>query len=151
MTLNRIFRRKQRGNAIIEFALAFTFLLPVFLGTFQLGLTMFYYNELVNAVRAAARYAGMRNYDSPTSTPSAAYLASVQNLAVYGHPDGGTTPVVPELKPEHIRVTVTFENSVPSKVTVALNNFSMNAILKRMTISKPLATFPYLGVFMPAQ
>ena len=145
------FRARQRGNAILEFALAFTFLLPLFLGTLQFGLTFFYYNELVNSVRAAARFAGMRNYDSPNSTPSAAYVASVRNVAVYGNPAGGTTPVVPGLNPENIKVTLTFLNGVPSTVRVGVQNFSMNAIVKRITVSKPYSVFPYLGVYMPAQ
>lgn len=144
-------RAGQRGNAILEFALAFVFLLPIFLGTFQFGLTFFYYNELVNSVRAAARFAGMRNYDSPHSTPSAAYVASVKNVAVYGNPAGGTTPVVPGLKPENIQVSVTFLNGAPSAVRVGVTNFTMNAIVKRITVSKPYSVFPYLGVYMPAQ
>lgn len=151
MILCSKYRTRQKGNAIIEFALAFVFLLPIFLGTFQFGLTFFYYNELVNSVRAAARFAGMRNYDSPNSTPSSAYVASVRNVAVYGNPAGGTVPVVPGLRPENIAVSVTFTNSVPSEVRVGVTNFSMNAIVKRITVSKPYSVFPYLGVYMPAQ
>jgi Flp pilus assembly protein TadG len=143
-------RQHNKGNAFIEFALAASILLPVFLGTFQFGMAFFYYNELVNSVRAAARYAGMRNYQSPTSTPSTEYLTTVKNVAVYGHPAGGTTPVVPGLTPENIQVTVTFTDGVPAQVRVALSNFSMNVIVKRMTLSKPSSVFPYLGVYMPA-
>jgi len=144
-------RTRQKGNALIEFALAFVFLIPIFLGTFQFGLTFFYYNELVNSVRAAARFAGMRNYDSPNSTPSAAYVASVRNVAVYGNPAGGTTPVVPGLNPRNIQVSLTFLNGVPATVRVGVVNFSMNAIVKKITVSKPYSVFPYLGVYMPAQ
>lgn len=151
MILRSRHRARQRGNAILEFALAFVFLLPIFLGTFQFGLTFFYYNELVNSVRAAARFAGMRNYDSPNSTPSAAYAASVKNVAVFGNPAGGTTPVVPGLKPENIQVSMTFLNGAPATVRVGVTNFTMNAVVKRITVSKPYSVFPYLGVYMPAQ
>ena len=151
MLISRRSHRSRKGNAFVEFALAASFLLPVFLGTFQFGIAFFYYNELLNSVRGAARYAGMRNYQSSTATPSTEYITTVRNVAVYGNPAGGTTPVVPGLRPENIQVTMRFTNGVPAQVRVALSNFSMNVIVKRMTLSKPYADFPYLGVYMPAQ
>ena len=48
-------RTRQRGNALVEFALAFGFLFPVITGTFQFGYAFFVYNELQNAVRAGGQ------------------------------------------------------------------------------------------------
>lgn len=143
-------RRNRKGASVIEFALAFTVLVPILLGTFHFGMGFFYYNELLNSVRAAARYGGMRSYDSPTQTPSDAYLTAVKNVAVYGDPNGGTTPVVPGLTQDNIQVNVDFTNGTPARVRVAVHNFSMNVILSRMVTSKPSAVFPYLGVYMPS-
>jgi Flp pilus assembly protein TadG len=143
-------RKRQRGNAFIELALAFTFLLPVFLGTFQFGLAFHYYNELLSAVRAGGRYASYRAYDSPTSTPTTAYVAAVQNMTVYGDPNGGTRPIVPGLTTAKIAVSVGFSDGVPSVVRVRVNDFPLNVVFKTFRISKPEAIFPYVGVYMPA-
>lgn len=143
-------RRNQRGNALIEAALAFTILFPVFLGTFQFGLAFYYYNELVNAVRAGARYGSYRTYDSPSSTPSSTYVAAVRNMTVFGHPGGGTRPVVRGLTLNHINVTVQHVSGVPRYVRVAINQFPMNVVLTTFRVSRPSAVFPYLGVYAPA-
>lgn len=143
-------RRRQRGNALVEAALGFTVLFPVLLGTFQFGLAFYYYNELASAVRAGARYGSVRTYDSATSTPSAAYVQAVRNVAVFGHPAGGTRPLVQGLTAEHVSVSMVMTRGVPSHVRVRINNFPMNVILKTFTISKPEAVFPYLGNYAPA-
>lgn len=142
-------RRRQRGNALIEAALAFTVLVPVFLGTFQFGLAFVYYNNLANAVRAGARYAGLRTYDSPTTTPSAAFTNAVRNMTVYGDPNGGARPVVQGLTPAHVQVTVITDRTVPQQIRVSIRQFPMNVVLKTFQISKPEAVFPYLGNYAP--
>jgi Flp pilus assembly protein TadG len=142
-------RRRQRGNALIESALAFIVLVPVFLGTFQFGLAFYYYNHLASAVRAGARYASYRTYDSPSATPSSAYVEAVRNMAVYGDPNGGNLPVVKGLQPSHINVSVQTVNQVPAYVRVTVQNFPMNVVLKTFQVSKPEAVFPYLGVYAP--
>jgi Flp pilus assembly protein TadG len=143
-------RQREKGSALVEAALAFTILIPVFLGTFQFGLAFFYYNELANAVRAGARYASYRTYDSPTLTPSAAYVNAVRNMTVYGNPAGGTQPVVRGLTPAHVSVTVISTNLVPQRIRVSINRFPMNVVLKTFNVSKPEAVFPHLGVYAPA-
>lgn len=140
---------RQRGNAFIETALAFTILVPVFLGTFQFGLAFYYYNELASAVRAGARYASYRTYDSASATPSAAFVAAVQNMTVYGNPAGGVKPVVQGLSPSNIQVTFQTELQMPRYVRVSVRDFSMNVVLKTFRISKPESVFPFLGVYAP--
>jgi Flp pilus assembly protein TadG len=142
-------RRGRRGNALIEMAIATTILLPLFYGTFQFGLAFFYYNELANAVRAGARYGAYRTYNSPTSTPSAAYVTAVQNMVVYGSPNGGTKPVVPGLTTDNVSITVAWPSNRPQSVRVAISNFSMNTIISRFQLNKPVSTFPFIGRFAP--
>lgn len=55
-------RKRQRGNAFIEFALAAGILLPVMAGTFQFGFTFYTYNLLQAAVSNGGRYAAYRTY-----------------------------------------------------------------------------------------
>jgi Flp pilus assembly protein TadG len=140
---------RRRGNAILEFALAATFLAPLFLAAFQFGLGFFYANQLTNAVRAGARYASLRPYDSATVSPSETYLKAVRNMTVYGNPAGGTIPVIAGLTAANVEVTVSMANGAPAQVRVAIRDYSMNALLKRYSSLRPEAVFPYLGVYMP--
>lgn len=142
-------RRRQGGNAIIEFALAFGFLFPAVTGTFQFGYAFFVYNELQNAVREGARYAGFKTYESSSSTPTTAFTNEVQNSVVYGNPAGGTVPVVQNLTTDNVLVTVNWVNGVPGSITVSIQNYTLDAFLKTFTISKPSATFSYMGVYAP--
>lgn len=142
-------RTRQKGNALVETALAFTIIIPVLVGTFQFGLAFIYYNGLANAVRAGARYAGLRTYDSATTTPSAAYMNAVRNMTVYGDPAGGTSPVVRGLTPGHIQIEVLTDRTVPQRIRVSVREFPMNVVLKTFLVSKPEAIFPYLGNYAP--
>ena len=62
-------RSNQRGNTLVEFALSFSLLVPVFLGVYEFGYAFYVYNEMQTAVRSGARYASRRVYDSATSYP----------------------------------------------------------------------------------
>lgn len=141
----------RRGNSLVEFALSFGFLFSVFAGVFQFGYAYFIYNTLESAVRAGARYASLRVYDSGTPTPSDAYLTAVRNMVVYGSPDGGVQPVAPGLTPAKVNVTVTFDRNVPKDVTVSIVNYTLNAVLTSYQLNgKPKLTFAYMGRFAPS-
>lgn len=142
-------RRRQRGNALIEFALAFGFLFPTVAGTFQFGYAFFMYNELQNAVRQGARYAAFKTYESGSSTPTTAFADEVKNSVVYGSPSGGITPVVRNLTTDNVLVTVNWVNGVPGSITVSIQNYTIDAYLKTFTINRPSATFSYVGVYAP--
>ncbi len=143
-------RRAQRGNAMVEFALAFGFLFAALAGAFEFGYSLQVYSTLQTAVRDAARNASMRVYDSASETPSAAYLSAVKNMAVYGDPAGGTRAVAPRLSTGNISVSVTFDRRVPYQVTVAVVNYRIDAVFATLTFSgKPKVTFPYLGRYAP--
>jgi len=140
---------RARGSSLIEFALVFSVLFPLFYGTFQFGLGFYYYNELVNAVRAGARYAAYRTYNSPSATPSTDFQTAVANVVVYGDPAGGTAPLVPGLAVTHIKLTIGQVNSVPRTMTVSINDFPVNVLFATFRLKKPSATFPYIGVYAP--
>ncbi|HEY3440535.1 MAG TPA: TadE family protein [Paludibaculum sp.] len=142
-------RKRQRGNALIEAALAFTVLCPMFIGTFQFGLGFLYYNELANTVRSAARYAALQTYTSSTSTPASSFSDAVKNIAVYGNPAGGTTPVVPGLQTSNASLVVTFLNGVPSTMDVSITNYQMDMVFTKIMLNKPKATFAYVGHYAP--
>ncbi len=142
--------QRQRGNAMLEFALAFVVVFPLFTGGFRFGYSYYIYNNLQSAVRGAARYASLRTYDSSTATPSTAYLAAVRNMAVYGNPAGGTRPVAPGLTASNIGVTVTMDRGVPRQVRVAVSEYRINSLFGTIDLrGKPSMTVCYIGNFAP--
>lgn len=143
-------RRRQRGGAVIEFALAFVVLVPLFLGAFQFGYAFYVYNQIQTAVRAGARYASLATYDSASATPTANFSSAVQNTVVYGSPDGGTDPVVPGLTPSDVILTVQFLNDIPAYVTVGVATHRANAVVAIVQVKdKPFLTVPYTGRWDP--
>lgn len=142
-------RKRQRGNALVEAALAFAVLFPMFYGAFQFGLGFLYYNQLANTVRSAARYAALQTYTSSTSTPPAALVDAVKNIVVYGSPTAHTRPVVPGLQTSNATLAVTFLNGVPSAMDVSIANYQMDLIFTKIALNKPKATFAYVGHYAP--
>jgi Flp pilus assembly protein TadG len=143
-------RRRTSGTAIIEFSLCAPLLIWLVLGIIRFGYGFFVYAELEQAVRSAARYASVRTYGSDNATPNSAYLTAVRNVAVYGNPAGGTEAMAPGLSTENVSVTMAFANGVPSKVMVAISNYTLPQIVGSVRlINKPTVQFPYLGIFAP--
>ncbi len=148
MKLNR--QRSRRGSALVELSLAFPVCALLLFGTFQFGFAFFEYSKLQTAVRAGARYAALRSYDSSTATPSDAYLAAVRNVVLYGDPNGSAQPVVKDLSPANVSVQVTMNGSTPSEVSVGIVNYSFNAVFTRFQWNgKPAAHFRYQGRYHP--
>jgi Flp pilus assembly protein TadG len=143
---------RERGNAMVEFALAFSLLVPVFLGAFQFGYAFYIYNELQTAVRAGARYASVATYNSATATPSSTFATAVRNVVVYGDPNptGSPKPIVPGLTPSNVNLTVQFEQGIPRWVRVGIRNYRLYAVVNALNLSaKPEATIAYVGRFDP--
>lgn len=141
---------RRRGNALIEFALSFALLFPLFTGAFQFGYAYHVYNKLEIAMRGAARYASLRTYDSATATPSAGYALAVANSAVYGDPAGGSVPVAPGLTTSNVQITVILDKGVPRNVRVALTGYRLDALFATINLNgKPGVSFPYCGNFAP--
>ena len=149
-------RRREGGNALIEFALSFFLIFAVFSGIFQFAYSFYVYNTLVTAVREGARYASLKPYDSTTTTPSDAFLSAVQNMVVYSDPNPaqGATPIVNGLTTGKVALTVTGGGTgtltAPSQMTVAINGFAIDAVFGTWNLNgKPNATFPYMGILTP--
>lgn len=140
----------RRGNVMVEFAIGAGVLTTLFTGAFQYGYTFYRYNSLLAAVNAGARYASVRAYDSLNSTPKASFLSAVQNMVVYGNPNGGSSPVVPGLSPSNVNLTVTFSNGVPSAMAVNITGYTLPAIFGDISFTKkPAVTYPYQGLYSP--
>ncbi len=139
-------QHRKRGNTFVEFALSAALLVPVLTGCFQFGYALYVYNQLQTAVRAGARLASLKTYDSLTSTPTAAFRTSVANMVVYGNPSGGSQPVVAGLTTANVSVTMHFESGTPRAVTVSVSNFSVDTIVKRINlVNKPRMKLAFMG------
>lgn len=137
-------RRGERGNAVIEFALGFSLLWACFAGVFQWGYSMYIYNGLETAVRNAAFVAAKADFNVTNGGTSVTTLA--KNMAVYGHPDGTGTPLLPNLTTQNISVSYVTNAGVPSSITVAITGYSVNTVFKTFNFTnKPSVTAPYSG------
>lgn len=142
--------RNRDGNAMMEFAIGAGVLVAAFTATFQFGYTFLQYNNLQNAVARGAHYAALVPYDSPTSTPSAAFKTAVQNMVLYGTPTAGTSPVLTGLTSSNVNFTVAFANGVPSAMTVSITGYTINSIFATSTLTnKPQITYTYQGIWSP--
>jgi len=142
-------RRRRRGNALVEFAIGFGFLLSAFAGVYQFGYAFYLYNNLESAVRDGARYASQANYDAPQATD---FRTRVRNMVVYGHPSPptNTRPVVPRLLPANITVTPNTDAvGVPRTITVQVNGYVIDSIFATYTLAgRPRCTFDFLGLYV---
>ncbi len=150
--------KSRRGNALVEFALAATVLIPIFLGTFQFGYAFYVYNLLSTQVRAGARFASMRTYRCGNSSSMTAYTTAVKNVVRYGNPSGTGTVIEPGLTNSQISVAIKTSGGVtadathtPAYVEVSTVNYSVDAVFTTFNFNgKPTVRFPYLGNYSPA-
>ena len=145
--------RRSRGNAMIEFAIASSLLIPAFSGVFQFGYTLYQYNLLSSAVTNGARYGSNRTFRTASGGSDLTKVKlAIQNVVVYGSPSGGTIPQVKGLTAANVAVNFTTVSGLPRSVTVGVINFTVNGIFKSYTFnSSPVATFPYTGRYAPEE
>lgn len=79
---------RQKGVALVEFALILPWLLILTFITTEFSRALFQYNILTKSVRDAARYLSVYNPGDTTKFPIA------KNLVVYGNPAGTGSPLV---------------------------------------------------------
>jgi Flp pilus assembly protein TadG len=143
-------KKWQRGNSLVEFALASAFLFPALVGTFQLGFAFYTYNMLQSAVVNGARYGAYRTYRCLNGAPDVTKVkTAIQNMTVYGTPNsaGATIPVVPGLSPSNVNVTFTLSSTqIPTAVTVSISSYTVNFVFSNFRLTgRPKYTIPYLG------
>jgi Flp pilus assembly protein TadG len=131
-------KARRRGSALIEFAGSLILLSGVFAGIFQIGYTLFAYDQLVHAVRAAARYASLRA-GSP-NTSEAQLTTAVQNLVTYGDPAPAASAkaLIPGLTNSTVELSLG-----PATATVSVRGFKLDSVFSEVKLDgRPTATFP---------
>jgi hypothetical protein len=77
--------KRERGVALVEFALVLPLLLLVTFVVTEYSRALYQYNTLTKSVRDAARYLSTENPGT--------HIAQAKNLVVYGNPAGSGTPL----------------------------------------------------------
>ena len=95
--------KRERGNALLEFALGWSLLWALFAGIYQFGYSFYVYNTVMTSVANAAQLGSKMTYD--TANPSQ-FTTALQNMVVYGNTTAGTSPIVPGLATSNVGVSV---------------------------------------------
>ena len=113
-------KSNERGTSLVEFAIAATVLLTAMFAVIEFGRALWVHNALSDAARRGARYAALH---------SATDVDDVKNVVVYGDPEGGSRPTLPNLTPEN--VTVTYSNFAlnAGTVTVSVTNYKFQFVI----------------------
>mgnify|MGYP003577433609 CR=1 FL=1 len=115
---------RQRGTAIIEFALVLPLLVLMSIFVVELGRAMYQYNALAKSVRDAARYLSMQLPNTQ--------VAQAKNLVVFGNPAGTGTPLLPGLNIAAHVPDPTWQDAgadpVIRTVTIQVNNYSFQSM-----------------------
>src|SRR5579864_1235861 len=136
-------KKSERGNALLEFALGWSILWALFAGVYQFGYSFYVYNTVLTSVANAAELGSKMTYD--TASP-ATYSTALKNMVVYGNTTAGTTPIVPGLTTSNVTVTVNLAGTIPSDVTITINNYTIDAVFTTFTFNgKPRATAVFMG------
>lgn len=138
---------RERGSAMLEFALSVITLTFLFTGTFQYGYSFYVYNNLQTSIRSAARFASIQPY------PTADFVSKTKNVAVYGKvaPNADDPPVAPGLDATKVNVnTVMGLNGAPAYVEVSVTGYVLSSLMGNWSLNgKPVATFIYMGHYQP--
>lgn len=136
----------QRGATLVEFAIAATVFLTAIFAVLEFGRALWIHNALSDAARRAARYA----IHQPASTPAGVKttstqpdqgpsVAAIKNVAVYGDPLGGTTPMVNDLTTDNVHVWYQGFGLGEGSVSVTITNYQFQFVIPMVgtTITMP--------------
>ncbi|MDM0057533.1 TadE/TadG family type IV pilus assembly protein [Variovorax fucosicus] len=117
---------KQKGVALVEFALILPLLLLLTFIATEFGRAMFEYNAITKSTRDAVRYLSIQ-------TPGT-HIAEARNLMVYGNLAGTGTPLARSLTLANVPAgscciwQVTGTNPVINTVTVRIANYKFHPL-----------------------
>ena len=133
------------GVATIEFALCSAFFLMMIVAVVAGGHFFWTHNAIVESTRRGARYAASNCNPADNLCPGYdTALDRVKKVVLYGNPDGGTEPLVGNLKESQIVVrysqtpgeSETF-GVAQGTVSVKIQNYGYNFILSPVVLRMP--------------
>ena len=128
---------------MLEFAIGWAILWALFVGVYQFGYSFYVYNVVMTSVANAAELGSKMTYDTSNG---AQFSTALKNMVVYGDTTAGTNPLVPGLSTSNVNVSINPEDSMPTDITITINNFTIDAFFTKFTFNgKPRATTIYMG------
>jgi Flp pilus assembly protein TadG len=117
-------KTRQKGAAVLEFALILPLLLLLTFITTEFGRAMYQYNAVAKSVRDAVRYLSMQ-------TPGS-HLTEAKNLVVYGNVGGTGSPLAPALAVPMVSASwqATGSNPVINTVTVTVSGYAFTPLYR---------------------
>jgi Flp pilus assembly protein TadG len=138
MKQSKVFHSNERGATLVEYSIAVMVFMVAMFAVIEFGRAIWVHNALSDAARRGARYAALH---------SAADVADVQNVVVYGDPAGGSQPTVPNLSTTNVSVTYSQFGLNKGTVSVSVTNYQFQFVIPIVgtTISMPSYTTTLTG------
>lgn len=134
----RDLRGKQRGLAMVEFAVALPFMLLMLVALTELGRAFFTYSTLTKSVENAARYIASETLTSVGHADlTASKILAARNLVIYGNVNGNGVTLVEGLNGGDITVACTYGTSA--------GHCSTNNGVAPVTVTAELNFTPVMG------
>src|SRR5215216_6920313 len=117
----KTFKQDEKGATLVEYAIGASVFIMATFGVLEFGRALWAHNALSDAARRGARYAVLHN---------SADITGVKNVVVYGDPDGGTEPILPEMTTANVEVTHSGDFSVnDGTATVTITGYDFKFVL----------------------
>jgi Flp pilus assembly protein TadG len=138
MKQSKVFHSNERGATLVEYSIAVMVFMVAMFAVIEFGRAIWVHNALSDAARRGARYAALH---------SAADVADVKNVVVYGDPAGGSTPTVPNLSTTNVAVTYSSFGLNTGTVSVSVTNYQFQFVIPIVgtTITMPSYTTTLTG------
>lgn len=123
------FKQDETGATLVEYAISATVFIMATFAVLEFGRAVWAHNALTDAARRGARYAVLHS-------PTGAEDTKIQNLVVYGNPDGGTQPLLPGLTTAKVQINRSADFSVNSgTATVSITGYQFEFVLPMLPSS----------------
>lgn len=113
-------RNNERGSTLVEFAIGATVFITAMFAVLEFGRALWVHNALTDAARRGARYATLN---------TAANVAQVKNVVVYGNPDGTGSPMVNDLSTTNVDVNYSGFGLNDGTVSVSITNYQFQFVI----------------------
>jgi Flp pilus assembly protein TadG len=144
MSLKLNVKRTQRGATLLEFAIGATVFITAMFAVLEFGRALWTHNALADAARRAARYAIHQPASSPpgvktTGTNVGPSVTAIRNVAIYGDPAGGTTPMLNDLTAANVNVVYSEFGLGEGTVSVTIQSYQFQFAIPMVgtTITMP--------------
>ena len=107
--LNLKIQKKQKGLAIVEFAVVFPFLLLMLAIAGDMGFLLYQQNILLKSIETGGRYISVNSRSGTGFVDiTATNTLNTQNIVIFGNIAGTGAPVISDLTPLNINVVCTY-------------------------------------------